>query len=94
MLFPTRHAAEKHGTLTNHAGRVQRVRPAVEPPWAAWSEGELLARLGAALAVPDLDGKFDPRAVSRGLGELAPAFQGIDWDSVGDEGLPSAGGGA
>ena len=26
VLFPTRVAAEKHGTLTNHAGRVQRVR--------------------------------------------------------------------
>ena len=28
-VFPTRHAAEKSGTLTNHAGRVQRVEQAV-----------------------------------------------------------------
>ncbi len=94
VVLPTRHAAEKFGTLTNHAGRVQRVRPAVEPAWAAWSEGELLARLGAALGLPDFDGKFDPRAVSRALGERAPAFDGVDWDSVGDEGLPLKQGGA
>src|SRR5690606_28780715 len=49
VIFPARHAAEKHGTLTNHAGRVQRVAPAVEPPFEAFAEGALLWRLGQAL---------------------------------------------
>ncbi len=60
VVLPARHAAEKHGTLTNHAGLEQRLQPAVEPAFQAWSEGELLARLGAALELEGFDGTFDP----------------------------------
>jgi NADH-quinone oxidoreductase subunit G len=88
VVVPVRHAAEKHGTFVNHAGRVQRVRPAVEPPFEAWSEGEVIARLGAALGLAGFDGKYDVAAVSRGLAELEPAFRGADLESVGDQGLP------
>jgi len=93
-VFPARHAAEKHGTLTNHAGRVQRVEPAVEPAWTAWAEGEILARLGAALGLEGFDGSFDPAAVSRELGALAPQLAGIDLESVGPEGRVLGGGDA
>jgi NADH-quinone oxidoreductase subunit G len=90
VVFPTRHAAEKLGTLVNHAGRVQRVRPAVEPPFEAWAEGEVLARLGAALGLPGFDGRFDPRSVSRELAAAVPAFAGRDVESLPDEGAPLA----
>ena len=52
VVFPARHPAEREGTLTNHAGLVQRVSPAVEPAFEAFREGEILAELGAALGVP------------------------------------------
>ena len=52
VVFPARHPAERAGTLTNHAGLVQRVEPAVEPPFEAYCEGEVLAALGAALGLP------------------------------------------
>jgi NADH-quinone oxidoreductase subunit G len=52
VVFPARHPAERSGTLTNHAGIVQRVEPAVEPPFEAYCEGEVLAELGAALGLP------------------------------------------
>jgi NADH-quinone oxidoreductase subunit G len=94
VLFPVRHAAEKHGTLTSCDGRVQRVRPAVEPAWETASEGELLWRLGAALGLAGFEGAYDVRAVSKGLSQAIPAFAGIHLDSVGDEGLPLAGAGA
>jgi NADH dehydrogenase/NADH:ubiquinone oxidoreductase subunit G len=42
VVFPVRVAAEKHGTLTNFAGLVQAVRPAVEPSWEALADGEVL----------------------------------------------------
>jgi NADH-quinone oxidoreductase subunit G len=45
VVLPVRHAAEKSGTFTNHAGRVQRFEAAVEPAWEALSEGEVFARL-------------------------------------------------
>ena len=91
MIFPVRHAAEKYGTLTNHTGRVQRLVPAVEPAWEAYSDGEVLARLGAALGLDGFDGSFDVRAVSKQLSQTVPAFAGIALASVGDEGLPLRG---
>jgi NADH dehydrogenase/NADH:ubiquinone oxidoreductase subunit G len=45
VVLPVRHAAEKSGTFTNHAGRVQPFEAAVEPAWEALSEGEVFARL-------------------------------------------------
>ncbi len=86
VVLPTRVPCEKLGTLTNHAGRVQRVQPAVEPLWEARSEGEIVARLGAALALPGFDGRFDAREISRTLAESVPAFAGCDWDGVGPGG--------
>jgi len=68
VVIPVRVAAEKTGTLTNHAGLVQRVVPAVEPAFEAWSEAEVLWRLGAALGLPGFAGRFDAAAVA---GELA-----------------------
>jgi predicted molibdopterin-dependent oxidoreductase YjgC len=85
-VFPTRVAAEKHGTLTNHAGHVQRVRPAVEPAWEAYSEGEIIARLGAALDLDGFDGRFDVREVGKALSAAVPAFEGVDLESVGATG--------
>jgi formate dehydrogenase major subunit len=83
VVFPTLHAAEKHGTLTNFAGRVQRVRPVVEPAWEAHSEGEVLARLGAALGFAGFDGSYDPREVSRELARTWPSFDRTDLETVG-----------
>ena len=88
VIFPVRHAAEKHGTLTNHAGRVQRVVPAVEPPFEAFAEGEVLWRLGAALGLAGFEAAFDVRAASKALAQASPAFAGIDIDSLGPEGTP------
>jgi NADH-quinone oxidoreductase subunit G len=88
VVLPARHAAEKLGTLTNHAGRVQRVVPAVEPAHPALAEGDWLARLGAALGLPGFEAGFDARVVSKQIGALFPVFAGLDVDSVGEAGLP------
>ncbi len=88
VVIPVRHAAEKDGTLTNHAGRVQRVRPAVEPAFEARSEGEVLWRLGAELGLDGFEGGYDVRAVSKALAEAVPAFRGLDLDAVGEGGAP------
>jgi NADH-quinone oxidoreductase subunit G len=94
VMLPTRVAAEKRGTLTNAAGRVQRVQPAVEPGFEAYAEGEALAMLGAALGLAGFEGAWDARAISKALSASVPAFAGCDWDGVGESGLALAGGGA
>jgi NADH-quinone oxidoreductase subunit G len=93
VSFPVRHAAEKLGTLTNHAGRVQCVRPALEPAWEAWTEGEVIAKLGAALGLEGFDGCYDVHGVSKLLAEANPAFAGVHLGSVGDQGRLLAGAG-
>jgi predicted molibdopterin-dependent oxidoreductase YjgC len=74
VVFPTRVAAEKHGTLTNHAGRVQAVRPAIEPAWEALAEGEVITRLGHALGLPNWPAHWDARAAQRELAKAHPAL--------------------
>jgi NADH-quinone oxidoreductase subunit G len=86
VLFPTRVAAEKHGTLTNHAGRVQKVEPAVEPAFDARSEGEVLAAIGHALGLPGFDGHYDAHEASKALAQSVPAFAGASLDAVGPGG--------
>jgi NADH-quinone oxidoreductase subunit G len=88
VLFPTRVAAEKHGTLTNHAGRVQKVEPAVEPGFDARSEGEVLAALGHALGLPGFDGHFDAHEASKALAQTVRAFANTSLDAVGPGGAP------
>jgi len=86
VIVPVRHAAEKLGSFVNEAGRVQRIVPAVESNWETYSDGEAIAKLGAALGLEGFDGKYDPRQVARDLAAANPAFAGIDLDSVGDQG--------
>jgi predicted molibdopterin-dependent oxidoreductase YjgC len=90
VLLPVRVAAEKHGTLTNHAGRVQKVVPAVEPAWEALAEGEVLTRLGHALALAGWPARWDVLAVSKELAAAHPAFSGRDLGSLPPEGAPLA----
>jgi NADH dehydrogenase/NADH:ubiquinone oxidoreductase subunit G len=94
VVLPARVAAEKLGTLTNHQGRVQRVEPAVEPVHLALAEGDALTRIGQLLGLPGFapGWAWDPRAVARFIGEVVPAFAGVDLDSVGPAGMPLRGG--
>ncbi|HXV36129.1 MAG TPA: 2Fe-2S iron-sulfur cluster-binding protein [Myxococcota bacterium] len=83
VIVPARHAAEKLGSFVNCARRVQRVQPAVEPIGDAYAEGEVIARLGAALGLAGFDARYDVREVSRALAAAQPEFAGIDLDSLG-----------
>jgi NADH-quinone oxidoreductase subunit G len=85
-ILPTRHAAERDGTLTNHAGRVQRVFAAVEPAFEALTEGDALFRLAQQLELRGFDGAYDVRATAKALSQALPAFAGIDLDTVGEYG--------
>jgi NADH-quinone oxidoreductase subunit G len=64
VALPVRVAAEKRGTLTNVSGLAQRVVPAVEPPFEAWSEADVLRRLGQLLGLPAFASGEGPRAAA------------------------------
>lgn len=50
-LLPSATFAEKNGTFTNHAGKVQRIKAAVKSPGAARTELDIFLGLAAALGM-------------------------------------------
>jgi formate dehydrogenase major subunit len=84
ILLPAAAWAEKDGTFTNFAGRVQRIGKAVEPLGDARPEWLILKRLGKALgvSVPYLDASD----VFAAIGQSVPAFSGLNYETVGDAG--------
>jgi NADH-quinone oxidoreductase subunit G len=91
VVVPLRHAAEKDGTFTNHAGRVQRFQAAVEPAFEALADGEAAARLGVSLGLPGFDGPYDVAAISEALSAALPAFARTSFRTLPDLGRPLAG---
>jgi len=74
VVLPARHAAEKNGMLTNVAGLVQIVEPAVEPAFDARAEGEVLWRLGQLLGLRGFDQEYAAgRAAPGPLGQQTEA---------------------
>jgi len=86
VQLPARAFAEKAGTVTNHAGRVQRFLPVVEPRFEAWSEGDVLHQIAVALGLEGFEGRWEAGAASKRLAETVPAFAGRDLASLDDQG--------
>ncbi len=86
VVLPCRTFAEREGTFTNHAGRVQRFAPVLEPAFEAWSEAETLQQIAAAAGIAGFPTGHGIREWSKVLAERVPAFSGITLDSLGPEG--------
>jgi NADH-quinone oxidoreductase subunit G len=77
VVLPAAAWAEVHGTFTNHHGRVQRIRRAVDAPGEALPHWELVARmgkrLGLALELPSV------RAIFMEMIKAVPEFAGASF---------------
>jgi NADH-quinone oxidoreductase subunit G len=83
-LLPGCAHAEKRGSLTNAAGRVQRFQQAVQPPGDARPEWEFLGSL-----VTQVTGEAIPETIEGLFNRMArdtPAFRGMTWAGLGDHG--------
>ena len=81
--------AEKDGSFTNHAGRVQRVRRAMTPHEDTLSDGEIFVRLTSWVR----DGKaptaaFDTRATFAEIANAVASYRGMSFERLGGRGLP------
>lgn len=75
VVLPACTFAEKDGTFTNLEGKVNRVRPALEPYEDAHPDWEIFAALGGALGYPmDYDG---PQAVQKEIMGLLPGYYNL-----------------
>lgn len=84
VVFPAMSFYEKDGTFTNFNGRVQRVRPAIEPFGHTIPLAESLERLAVRLGVR-LPGRT-PEEVWTEVARSVPAYTGITYEAIGDRG--------
>jgi formate dehydrogenase alpha subunit len=84
VVLPAAAFLEKDGTFTNFDRRVQRVRPALDPPAGAKPDFEIIAELGAALG-SDLRCP-SPAAAFAEMASLTPTFAGISHERLDREG--------
>jgi NADH-quinone oxidoreductase subunit G len=88
IVLPGLTWAEKDGSFTNHAGRVQRIRQAMTPPDGTLSDGEIFVRVaawvkdGTAPAAP-----FDARATLAEIAMSLPAYQDVTVNALGSHGV-------
>jgi formate dehydrogenase major subunit len=84
VVLPAAAFLEKDGTFTNFDRRVQRVRPALEPPGEARSDFDIIAAVGRALGT-DL-GCATPAEAFAEMASLTPTFRGISHPRLEREG--------
>ncbi len=86
VVFPASSFAEKDGTFTNTERRVNRVRAAVPCPGNARVDREIVIDLARALGAewPEYP---DAEAVWNELADLSPAWYGIRYDRLEEQGL-------
>jgi len=90
IVLPSLTFAEKIGTFTNHAGRVQAIHRAIEPADGQPCDGEIFSRLLGLLG--EGHWTFDPRAVlAEEIASNVPAYAGLTFDAVGAGGVDSSG---
>jgi NADH-quinone oxidoreductase subunit G len=88
IVLPGLTWAEKDGSFTNYAGRVQRIRRAMTPPAGALDDGEIFVRLTSWVK----DGKapaagFDPHATLAEIAVKVPAYRDVTLNGLGSYGL-------
>ena len=80
VVLPAASAAEKSGTFTNTERRIQRVRPAVDPPGEARSDLDILCDLAGRFGFEwDYDGPAD---VMDEISDLVPIYGGVSYDRL------------
>jgi len=85
VTLPGRLHSEKDATYTNKAGRVQRVNTAIRAFHKTRPDWMILCGLMELL---DVDNKADSaEAVFQELSEIEKAFQGLQWESIGSDGI-------
>jgi len=90
LVLPSASYAEKDGTFTNVQGRVQRIRAAVAPIGESRSDAAILVELSNALG--NAATWTEAEAIFRELAEREPAFRGLSYASVSDQGAMLADG--
>jgi predicted molibdopterin-dependent oxidoreductase YjgC len=86
VIFPTTTFAEKDGTFTNHAGRVQRIQKTIQTPPGWLSDGEIFTRI--LNLVESRQERFDIGHIWELMARDGTAFSRLRLDEIGPHGMP------
>jgi NADH-quinone oxidoreductase subunit G len=84
VALPAMSFYEKDGTFTNFKGRVQRLRPALEPFAQTIPLADILRRIARLLGLALTEGT--PEEVWNEVAQSVPGYAGRTYDSIGDLG--------
>jgi len=91
LVLPSAAYAEREGTFTNFAGRVQRFRAALPPHGEACPDWQILARTARVLGRQDaVYGAERADQVFGALAAALPPFRNMSYRALGDTGLEAA----
>jgi predicted molibdopterin-dependent oxidoreductase YjgC len=88
-FFPTTTFAEKDGTFTNHAGRVQRIQRALDTPPGWLEDGEIFTRLSNL--VESRQDQFELAQIWTAIESDGSSFEGVRFDQLGTAGTQLGG---
>lgn len=86
VVLPAAAFAEKNGTFTNTERRVQRIRPAFDPPGRARPDWQIICDLAQHLGASDWD-YTHPSEIMDEIAHLTPIYGGISYDRLSNNGL-------
>lgn len=86
VLFPTTTFAEKDGTFTNHAGRVQRIRKALQLPAGSLTDGEVFT--GILNHLDSRQERFELPDIWESMARNGTAFAKVRFEEVDPNGAP------
>jgi predicted molibdopterin-dependent oxidoreductase YjgC len=81
VVLPATVSPEKDGTFTNSERRVQRVRPAVQPPGEARQDWAIIGEVARRMGYEGLT-YAGPRAIFDEMASLTPSYAGLSWDRL------------
>ena len=84
VVLPAMSFYEKDGTFSNFKGRVQRLRPALEPFAQTIPLADILRRIARLLGLAATEGA--PEEVWNEVAQSVPGYAGMTYDSIGDLG--------
>jgi predicted molibdopterin-dependent oxidoreductase YjgC len=90
VVLPSTHFAEKEGTYTNRKGRVQKLNSTTIAPEGALQDGEIFVRLLDAAG--DKVSYSTPSEVFDALAKEVPAYHGVNYAAIGEQGVQLGGG--
>jgi NADH-quinone oxidoreductase subunit G len=88
VTFPATTFAEKDGTFTNYAGRVQRIRKALQLPDGWLTDGEVFTRL--LNLIEARDERFDLPFIWRSMAQNGTPFASVRLEEIDPDGAPLA----